>query len=57
MDSTMMYFHVKKTGNQSVNPVKNLPIVRTYNWILGLQIIFHGAELIEAGAEFRNESF
>ena len=33
------------------------PIVRTYNWILGLQIIFHGAELIEAGAKFRNESF
>ena len=24
MDSTMMYLHVKKTGNESVDPVKNL---------------------------------
>ena len=24
MDSTMIYFHVKKTGNKSVDPVKNL---------------------------------
>ena len=25
MDSTMMYLHVKKIGNESVDPVKNLP--------------------------------
>lgn len=24
MDSTMMYLHVKKIGNESVDPVKNL---------------------------------
>ena len=24
MDSIMMYLHVKKTGNESVDPVKNL---------------------------------
>ena len=25
MVSTMMYLHVKKIGNESVDPVKNLP--------------------------------
>jgi len=33
MDSTMMYLHVKKTGNESVNPVKNL---HTSVWALKL---------------------
>ena len=27
MDSTMMYLHVKKIGNASVDPVKNLLLV------------------------------
>ena len=26
MDSTMMYLHVKKIGNESVDPVKNLSV-------------------------------
>ena len=35
MYSTMMYLHVKKIGNESVNPVKNL---RLEGWGGGVKI-------------------